>query len=182
MSGALNGHRDESLAGGVEALLHARAQRLATRLASKVDDEPTLDVALFRVGEGEFAIPLSELRAAMSLKLIAPVPLSAPQVVGIVRHRGRLVTTLSLASLVGVKGWRTDPTVLLLVEPAPGKLIGLDCEEIPKPGALPLRAIEKARDGRHGPILEIFTPGAATVHLLDVRALLQHGGWTRHGS
>jgi chemotaxis signal transduction protein len=180
MSATLNGHRDGEVTENVWALLQARAQRLTARLAAKVD-EPTLAVAQFRVGERTFAIPLSEVRAAMPLKRITPVPLSAPQVVGILRHQGRVITTLSLASLVGVKGWRSDPTVLLLVEPAPGRLIGLDCEEVPKPGTLPLRAIEKARAGQSDPVVEIFTSGAATIYLLDVGALLQRGGWSRHG-
>lgn len=180
MSATLDGHSGDEVTEEVRALLQARAQRLKARLALKAD-EPTLVVAQFRIGESTFAIPLSELRAAMPLRLITPVPLSAPQVVGVLRHQGRVITVLSLASLVGVKGWRSDPTVLLLVEPTPGKLIGLDCEEVPKPGTLLIRAIEKARAGQNDAVVEIFMSGAPTVHLLDVGALLRRGRWTGHG-
>jgi chemotaxis signal transduction protein len=180
MTAALNGHANEEISVDVRALLQARAQRLRARLVSKAD-EPTLTVAQFRVGEGQYAIPLSDLRAAVPLKLITPVPLSPPQVVGILRYQGRVITAFSLASLLGVMGWRTDPTVLLIVEPVPGKLVGLDCEEIPKPCPLPIVAVEKAKKAESGPIVELFLPGSTQINLLDLATLLERGGWTRHG-
>jgi purine-binding chemotaxis protein CheW len=159
--------------------LRARAERLRGRLVSKAD-EPTLAVAQFRVGEEQYCISLSDLRAAIPLKLVTPVPLSPPQILGILRYQGRVISAFSLASLLGVTGWRTDPTVLLVVDTLQGKLIAVDCEEIPKPCSLPLEAIERAKKGG-GPIVEIFLPGSAPIHLLDLAAVLERGGWTRDG-
>ncbi len=165
----------------VYRLLQARAERLKAQLASKAD-EATLMVAQFRVGEEQYAIPLSAFRAAVPLKLVTSVPLSPPEVVGIFRYQGQVVSALSLASLLGVRGWRLDPTVLLVVEPFPGKLIGLDCEEIPKPCPLPLALIEKAKHAGGEAVVELFIEGSGHLHLLDLAALLGKREWKRNGS
>ncbi len=177
----LNGHSSEDISEDVRTLLQARADRLRARLTSKAD-EPVVMVAQFRVGEGQYAIPLSDFRAAVPLKLVTPVPLSPPQVVGVLRYQGQVISALSLASLLEVRGWRTDPKVLLVVEPVLGKLIGLDCEEIPKPCPLPLAAVEKARERDRRPIVELFIPGSAPIQLIDLAALLEQGAWTGHGN
>jgi chemotaxis signal transduction protein len=165
----------------VRALLEARAERLRARLEMKAD-EATVTVAEFRVGTEVFAIPLQDFRAGVPLKLVTPVPLSAPDVIGIVRYQGRVITAFSMASLLQVQGWRTDPTVLLIVEPALGHLIGLDCEQIPRPTTLPLAAVEKARARSRGPILEVLTTGMAQVSLLDLSALLASRRGNAHGN
>jgi chemotaxis signal transduction protein len=175
-----NGHGSEPITEEVRALLEARAERLKARLVSKAD-EPTLMVAQFRVGDGQYAMPLANFRAAVPLKLVTAVPLSPPQVIGILRYQGQVITALSLASLLGVRGWRMDPTVLLVVEAGAGKLIGLDCEEVPKPCSLPLTAIEKAKKQGAGPVVELFIPGSVSINLLDLAALLDRGGWMRNG-
>jgi chemotaxis signal transduction protein len=180
MTSGLNGHQGEGITEDVRLLLQARAERLKAQLTSKAD-EPVLMVAEFRVGEGQYAIPLSDFRAAVPLKLVTPVPLSPPQVVGVFRYQGQVISALSVASLLEIRGWRMDPTVLLVVEPVSGKLIGLDCEEIPKPCPLPLTVVQKARERDRGPIVELFIPGSAPIHLIDLAALLDRGAWIRHG-
>ncbi|HMI86661.1 MAG TPA: chemotaxis protein CheW [Polyangiaceae bacterium] len=161
----------EMITDSVRALLDARAERLRARLEMKAE-EATVMVAEFRVGTEVFAIPLQDFRAGVPLKHVTPVPLSPADVIGIVRYQGRVITAFSLASLLRVQGWRMDPTVLLIVEPTPGHLVGLDCEQIPKPSTLPLAAIEKARARNRGAVLELLTPGLAQVKLLDLSALL----------
>ena len=180
MTQAVNGHVTNGASDGVSALLQARADRLKARLTAKAE-ESTIMVAQFRVGEGQYAIRLADFRAAVPLRLVTPVPLSPPQVVGILRYQGRVISALSLASLLGIKGWRMDPAVLLVVEPVPGQLVGLDCEEIPKPCPLPLAVVDKARQHSTGPILDLFIPGSQQINLLDLAALLDRGGWTRRG-
>ena len=176
-----NGRGQEVIGDDVRRLLEARRERLEARLASKAE-EATLMIAEFRIGEDQYAIPLADFRAAMPLKLVTPVPLSPPEVVGILRYQGQIISAFSLASLLGIRSWRVDPSVLLVVEPFAGKLIGLDCEEIPKPIAISLAAIEKARKSAAGPVAEVFTGGPAAIHLLDLAALFDKGGSTPHGA
>ena len=160
-------------------ILTQRAERLrAPPLASK--EGPVEWVAEFPVGEDRYAIPLSALRAAVPLRRVTPVPLSLPHVVGILRFQGQIVTALSMASLLGIKGWNQDPAVLLVVDPGWGRLVALDCEESPRPIGLALAAVEETRARGLGPILEVVHEGPI-VHLVDLGRLLDRRTGARGG-
>ncbi|HUJ24551.1 MAG TPA: chemotaxis protein CheW [Myxococcales bacterium] len=158
----------------LNALLERRAARV--REKPREQEEEFLWVAEFPVGEETYAIPLEALRAAVPLKMVTPVPLSAPHVIGILRFQGQIITALSLASLLGGRGWREDPAVLLVVDPGFGKLLALDCERIPKPTGLPHPLVEEARARATGAIVEITLPGARQVLLLDLAQLMDRRG------
>src|SRR5207253_4573879 len=93
-------------------LLERRAARLREKPRA-AEEESVLWAAEFPVGEDSYALPLESLRAAVPLKMVTSVPLSPPHVIGILRFQGQIVTALSLASLLGGRGWREDPAVLL---------------------------------------------------------------------
>lgn len=164
--------REEELATGLNELLQRRAERIRRKPEAEEDEESVLWVAEFPVGEENYAIPLDVLRAAVPLKMVTPVPLSPPHVIGILRFQGQIVTALSLASLLGGRGWREDPAVLLVVDPGFGRLVALDCERIPKPVGLPHAQVEEARARASGPVLELTLPGMKQVNLLDLRRLM----------
>ena len=152
-------------------LLARRAQRIREKPA-EAEDENLLWVAEFPVGEETYALPLDTLRAAVPLKMVTPVPLSPPHVIGILRFQGQIVTALSLASLLGGRGWREDPAVLLVVDPGFGRLVALDCERIPKPSGLPHAQVAEARARSTGATCEITLAGARQVSLLDLLRLM----------
>jgi chemotaxis signal transduction protein len=152
-------------------LLVRRAERVRNK-TSEQDEENVLWVAEFPIGEETYALPLHTLRAAVPLKMVTAVPLSPPHVIGILRFQGQIVTALSLASLLGGRGWREDPAVLLVVDPGFGRLIALDCERIPKPTGLPHAVVEEARARSTGAACEITLPGARQVQLLDLLRLM----------
>ncbi len=118
------------------------------------------------------AAEVDTLRAAVPLKMVTPVPLSPPHVIGILRFQGQIVTALSLASLLGGRGWREDPAVLLVVDPGFGRLVAVDCERIPKPSGLPHAQVAEARARSSGPTYEITLAGARQVSLLDLLRLM----------
>lgn len=160
--------------GGILALnelLERRAQRLAAP-EQVAAEEAVLWVARFPVGDEQFALPLEQLRAAVPLSLVTPVPLSAPHVLGIFRFQGDLISALSLASLLGGRGWRQDPTVLLVVSPGQGRLLALDCEQTPRAEPLSRSAIEAASVRAGSPTREVLTPDRQAVQLIDLAALL----------
>jgi purine-binding chemotaxis protein CheW len=153
----------------VQALLERRAERARAR--PRLEEESVIWLAEFPVGEEQYAIPLEALRAAVPLKMVTPVPLSPPQVIGILRFQGQIITAMSLASLLGGRGWREDPAVLLVVDPGVGRLIALDCEQIPKPVGVPSALVQQARD-RKGAVTELLLPGLRQLNLLDLRRLM----------
>ena len=162
----------EALSPELDELLKRRAERVRAKQTDG-EDETVLWIAEFRVGEDIYAIPLEVLRAAVPLRMVPPVPLSPPHVVGILRFQGQIVTALSLSSLLGGRGWRDDPAVLLVVDVGLGRLVALDCEQIPKPGSLPHALVNEARTRATGPVAEITLPGLRQVNLLDLRRLVE---------
>jgi purine-binding chemotaxis protein CheW len=163
-----------------EAELQAEMQRLLERRADRLRDRPhplegesALFVAEFPLGDRRIAIPLEQLRAAVPLRAVTPVPLAAPHVLGILRFQGQLVAALSLHSLLGGAGWKDDPAVLLIVDAGEGRLCALDCEQIPKPAGIPRALAEQAAGQAQGPLAAVTLPDGRELSLLDVRRLLE---------
>ena len=153
-------------------LLERRAARLREKPSSNTE-EPILWIAEFPIGDESYALPVDALRAAVPLKMVTPVPLSPPHVIGILRFQGQVLTALSLASLLGGRGWREDPAVLLVVDPGMGgPLVAVDCERIPKPVSLPLSVVEAARARATGVVADVRLPGMQEINLVDLRRLL----------
>ena len=152
-------------------LLERRAERVREK-PRNTEEEDLLWVAEFPVGEETYAIALDALRAAVPLKMVTAVPLSPPHVIGILRFQGQIVTALSLASLLGGRGWREDPAVLLVVDPGFGRLVALDCERIPKPVGVPHALVEEARARSTGPVTEVTLPGMRQLSLLELSRLM----------
>jgi chemotaxis signal transduction protein len=161
---------DEALEEETRELLARRAARLREQGESSVE-EAVHWIAEFPLGEERYALPLESLRAALPLRMVTPVPLSAPAVIGVLRFQGQVVSALSLASLLGGHGWRQDPAVLLVVDRGDGELCALDCEAIPRPTTLPLAAVEAARVRADGPVVEVFTHDRHLIHLIDPKRL-----------
>jgi chemotaxis signal transduction protein len=160
--------RFEAPATDAEAtLFRARAAELARGVAVLVPEEEGLSAALFSVGEDSYAIPLEHLRAAIPLTTVTAIPLAPSHIIGIVRFRGQAVTVLSFAAIFGVGGWRVDPAVLVVLEGPSGRLIAIDCEQIPRAATLPRAAIAVARSAHTGPLIELALPELGRVMLLD---------------
>src|SRR5438477_817071 len=147
-------------------LLERRAARLREK-PRESEEESVLWAAEFPVGEDSYALPLDTLRAAVPLKMVTPVPLSPPHVIGILRFQGQVLTAMSLASLLGGRGWREDPAVLLVVDPGMGgRLVAIDCEHIPKPVPLPVSQVEAARARSTGAVADVTLPGMQQINLV----------------
>ena len=169
--GALNALDEKAL-----RLLEARAARLRQRKEAAEEDGAW--VAEFNVGGDAYALPLDRLVACLPLKGVTPVPLSQRGIVGITRWEGKVVAVFSLASRLGLKGWRRDPNVLLLLNTKDG-FVGLDCEEIPRSSQLPFTVLAQApAGGAQRPLAMPAGPGqpARLLQLLDPDLLLAANG------
>ena len=170
----------EDLDAKTRAVLEQRAERLRATPQQATTDGPGEWVAEFPVGDGRYAIALSALRAVVPLRRVTAVPLSRPHVLGILRFQGQTITALSMASLLGIKGWRQDPAVLLVVDPGWGRLVAIDCEDVPRPIALRSRDVEDARATGHA-ISEVVHDGRI-VHVVELGKLLDRRTGARGGT
>jgi len=149
-------------------------ERRALRLRAPADEGPvesTLEwLATFRLGGADFALPLASLRAVMPVRHVTPVPLAAPYVLGVVRYEGRLLTALSLASLLE-RAWRVDPFLLIVVELSEDALVAVDCGEAPQPVALAQQVVRSAGPGKGG-LRPVEGPDGRRFTLIDLGGLL----------
>jgi chemotaxis signal transduction protein len=111
------------------------------------------------------------MRAALPLRHVIPVPLAPAHVIGVLRYQGKALTAMSLAALLGVGGWRVDPTVLLVLGWGP-RLVAVDCEAIPKRGSLSRAAVDAARGRQPGLTIELPVGDGDIVRLIDLPRLL----------
>jgi chemotaxis signal transduction protein len=155
-----------------QKLLQARAARLRVRKVAAEEDGAW--VAEFSVGGEDYALPLDRLVACLPLKGVTPVPLSQRGLVGITRWEGKVVAVFSLALRLGLRGWRSDPNVLLLLRTKDG-FVGLDCEEIPRSSQLPFSVLAQSPGGGAQRALALPAgPGQPTrlLHLIDPDLLI----------
>jgi chemotaxis signal transduction protein len=147
----------------------------AERVRSRKKDEALEDggwVLEFSQGMQSLALPLEQVLSCIPLKGVIPVPLSKRGVVGIMRWQGKVLRVLSLASLLGSRGWRRDPSVLLILKTSREEL-AIDCEEIPRAGQLAMSSFQIAREKQGEGIVELALPGGKLLRYLNLEALLK---------
>jgi chemotaxis signal transduction protein len=152
-------------------LLLARAERL--RQKPEAEDEDFFWVAEFPLGGEAYGLPLDCLVACQPLRLVTPVPLSSTYLAGIVRFQRRILSVLSLSSLLGSQGWRRDPSVLLILKLEAEKFVAVDCEEIPRAVSLPSAWVARARQTEGlQPVVKVERPGQSVLRLIEISNLL----------
>ena len=155
-------------------------QRVLARRAERLKQIPADDdgvaqtwIAEFPVGDRLCGLPLIQIRACVPCRMVTPVPTADASVIGILRFEGTIVTAVSLASMLGVRGWRVDPAVLLVVMLSPRALVAVDCEAIPRATTIPEAVVEAARSRAPGPILEIRTPDISLDYIESVDKIIR---------
>jgi len=159
----------------VARVLARRAERL--RALPVTSEEAVVWLAQFPLADEVYAVPLESLRGAIPLRLVRPVPLSVPHVIGTLMFQGELIAALSLASLVGVRGWRSDPATLVVVEVGSGHVCAIDCEAVPRPITLAKTTFEAAaaRAAAVG-IAEVSLDARTLIQLVDLPKLVAIAG------
>lgn len=159
----------------LRAVLEARAARLS-QVEEADSTEASSWLAEFRVGDVQYAVELGLLRACLPLRTVTPLPLAPPHVIGLLLFQGQVLTAVSLATILGIRGWREDPAVLLVLEVGAGQLIAVDSEQIPRPRTLPTRLLDDARARSSGALLELTTPELRRLNVIVASELLTRVG------
>lgn len=114
-----------------QAVLHRRAVRLACE-TDKGRQAPQGELFLaLRLGASElYGIPYRWLDEILRPRGITPVPGTEAFVVGVMARRGRLVTVLDLARLMGIEPGAEDAETRVVVVSAAGLNVGLRVAEV----------------------------------------------------
>jgi chemotaxis signal transduction protein len=156
-----------------EASLRLLMER-AERVRSNKKEEAVEDggwIAEFSLGGQAFALPLEQVLSCIPLKGVTAVPLARRGIMGILRFQGKVIRVLSLASLLGSRGWRRDPSVLLILRCGKEEL-AVDCEEIPRVGQLPMSTFQFAREMGGEGIVELSLQDGKLLRYLNLEPLL----------
>jgi len=164
----MNGAREAELAAlssEVRELLVRRAERISAPNSSPIDaDDEVMWVASFRLGDREYSIPLSALRATIPRRMVTPVPGAPRAVLGILQFNGEIVTAFSMASLLETEG-RAPTPILLVVDLGRGHIVALDCEQVPLATTISLSSVRAAHLSAAAapPLVSGSRPGLLTV-------------------
>ncbi|HZN95238.1 MAG TPA: chemotaxis protein CheW [Myxococcales bacterium] len=149
-------------------LLSMRAERLRA-LPTAQESEAQFWAAEFPIGQETFALPLAALRGCAPLRMVTPLPLAPPHVLGVARFQGEIVTAFSLTMLLGTRSWGTDPFVLVVVRLSGGQTVALDCEQVPVQVEVPRTDRQALPPGEV--VAPVVVAGPRVIQLLDVERL-----------
>jgi purine-binding chemotaxis protein CheW len=172
------GRSDElsALSSDARQLLVRRADRIGAPEMESEAEEDSMWVASFVIGDEQFAIPLSALRAAVPRQMVTRVPRSSRLVVGVLQFQGQVIAALSLAALLESQ-WRDDPDILLVVDAGDGHTVALDCAHVPLATVLPLPLFRQAAAHALGPFTRVTVAAGCETTVIDLRRLLESHNW-----
>ncbi len=67
-----------------------------------IDENETMQVVTFRLGDDYLACPISQVREIIQLEEVTPVPSTPPKVRGILNRRGEIITILDMPKVLGI--------------------------------------------------------------------------------
>ena len=170
-----------ALSSEVRELLVRRAERIRTPNAAPLDaDDEVMWVASFRLGDKEYSIPLSALRAAIPRRMVTFVPGAPRAVLGILQFNGEIITALSMARLLETEGHAPTP-ILLVVDLGRGHNVALDCEHVPLATTMSLSAFRAAPLSAGGILRRVPGPPPGVSTVIDLLRLVQsQDPWAGH--
>jgi purine-binding chemotaxis protein CheW len=109
-------------------ILEERAAQLAHNPETMSD--AGLDVMLFRLGDEQYGVEMSALRATQPARGLTPVPSTPPHIAGVINVRGEIVTVLDLASILGLVRPPEEEQSYILLADGPEGQVGLLVDEV----------------------------------------------------
>jgi chemotaxis signal transduction protein len=109
-----------------EAILRARAERLARRSDVAEAGGQELELLTFSVSEERFALPLDRIRGVVALPGCTRVPGARPEVLGVIHVRGELLPLASVRRLLGLPPEEQCPPHALLCAGTRAPALGVD--------------------------------------------------------
>lgn len=89
-----------------------------------------LQLAIFKIGDEEFGVEISQVIEIIKLIAITPIPKAASFVEGVIDLRGRILAVIDLAKRLNLKSHlRSEKTRIVVVE-VDGKIIGMVVDEV----------------------------------------------------
>ena len=150
-------------------VLRERAATLARPAEAEPDRRGLTDVVVLSVGTERYGIEVSHVAEVLADRGITPVPGTPPFVLGVLHHRGRILTVLDLGRLLDVPTEEGAARRIVVVHAA-GVTLGIAGETVTGPRAVAVApapaTLAVDRGGAH--VLGVTTDRVA---LLDLETL-----------
>jgi purine-binding chemotaxis protein CheW len=114
----------------VTRLLRARAQALAKPLEEAAPPAEGLELLVFSLDEERYGIEMAHVREVLPLRDLMPVPRTPSFVLGVMHHRGRILSVLDLRRLLELGGRRVAEGSRVVAVEAGGMTFGVFAEAV----------------------------------------------------
>ena len=85
-------------------------------------------LVLFRIGEEEFGVDISEVREIIKMDTVTKIPNTPSYIVGAINLRGAIITVIDLAAKLGLKSKPTDKNTRIIVIELKTSVVGMIVE------------------------------------------------------
>lgn len=99
----------------IEARLLAERATALARPAEAVSTAPTVDILVFTLAGRRFGLDVDMLEEVIPIRDVMHVPWTPGFIAGVINHRGRLLSVLGLAALLGLADEETPATDRIVV-------------------------------------------------------------------
>lgn len=165
----------------VERLLHERAEKLSQPPRGREEENDSLRLIEFRVGDERYAVDADSVIEIQPLVSWTRIPCAPPALAGVVNLRGRIVTMVDLRPLLGLpfEGPQEDAYVVVVENPrgerAYSDPLAILADALPRTRGVPRSAVPVGGDEAIQPAGTrlVRTVTEYMMALLDLRALFQ---------
>lgn len=99
-------------------------------LLRSMNGQTTLDIIAFQLGEQTFCIETISVREIRGWAASTPLPLSSPEVLGIINLRGTVIPTIDLSRKLGMRSGETMERSAIVVVEVSGEQMGLVVDQL----------------------------------------------------
>ena len=98
-------------------------------LKNPADEQNHSHLCTFKLGGGTYAIPVSRVREVVETSAVTPIPRASAHIGGVMNFRGKIVVTIKMKRLLGMKSENHVNTMNVVVH-SENSLFSLEVDEI----------------------------------------------------
>jgi len=128
-------------------------------IQKQIEENDSLQVVIFRVGEDYLSCPISQVREIIQLEEVTPVPSTPPKVRGILNRRGEIITILDLPKVLNLGLDLEENESQLMILYSESENIGIMVSEVTEIPTVDTGEIEEQSQALETPVNEKYLEG-----------------------
>jgi len=128
-------------------------------IQKKIEENDSLQVVIFRVGEDYLSCPISQVREIIQLEEVTPVPSTPPKIRGILNRRGEIITILDLPKVLNLGLNLSEAESQLMILYSENENIGIMVSEVTEIPTINTENIDEPSQALETPVNEKYLEG-----------------------